>query len=262
MKSKRKQKAFTLIELLVVIAIIALLLSIMMPALGMVKEKARAVICRSNIRQWGTLFALYTNDYNGTLPPHWSDNRTPGNPSGTWIISMESYYGGANVDDEQISVCPSTKKGKETEGATDPHTWIWEETASDGRIYRNSYAINNYASSTTSGIQGLWERTGQKQSNNIPLFMEGWRWGGGFSERHMSDDVPPTRDEITKSVNYPTGRYLVDRHDLAINVLFMDSHVEEVGFKALWDLKWHKTYDTNGDYPDWPEWMKNAKGEK
>ena len=50
------KRGFTLIELLVVIAIIAMLLSILTPSLNKVKKIARSVICRSNLRQWGTAF--------------------------------------------------------------------------------------------------------------------------------------------------------------------------------------------------------------
>ena len=66
-KTVNKHKAFTLIELLVVIAIIALLLSIIMPALRKVKEQARRTICSSNLRQWGVSIHNYSNDNDGQL---------------------------------------------------------------------------------------------------------------------------------------------------------------------------------------------------
>ena len=59
---------FTLIELLVVISIIALLLSIIMPALGKVKYTAKETICRTNIRQWALISNVYAMDFNGRFP--------------------------------------------------------------------------------------------------------------------------------------------------------------------------------------------------
>ena len=64
------KKAFTLIELLVVIAIIALLMSILMPALGMAKETARRVICASNLKSIGIGLQLYSQDHDGKMIPN------------------------------------------------------------------------------------------------------------------------------------------------------------------------------------------------
>jgi prepilin-type N-terminal cleavage/methylation domain-containing protein/prepilin-type processing-associated H-X9-DG protein len=63
-----RKKAFTLIELLVVIAIIALLLAILLPTLSMVKEKARVVICKTNLKQYGLAGAMYVNENDDYLP--------------------------------------------------------------------------------------------------------------------------------------------------------------------------------------------------
>ena len=54
---------FTLIELLVVISIIALLVSILMPALGAARFQAKVVVCKSNFHQWGLTSRLYAEDY-------------------------------------------------------------------------------------------------------------------------------------------------------------------------------------------------------
>jgi prepilin-type N-terminal cleavage/methylation domain-containing protein len=61
-KVKHSDQGFTLIELLVVIAIIALLLSILMPALQGVKKQARTVACQASLRQWILIWKMSTDD--------------------------------------------------------------------------------------------------------------------------------------------------------------------------------------------------------
>jgi prepilin-type N-terminal cleavage/methylation domain-containing protein/prepilin-type processing-associated H-X9-DG protein len=73
---RHPMRGFTLIELLVVIAIIALLLAILMPALALVKEQAKEISCRSNLRQVGLTIYLYLQDNDFEManahqyPPH------------------------------------------------------------------------------------------------------------------------------------------------------------------------------------------------
>jgi len=82
----RERAAFTLIELLVVIAIIALLLSLLTPALSQAKELAHAAVCKSNLHSISLEVAQYTNTYNGRLFPVFTRQFNP-DPTDTGLRS-------------------------------------------------------------------------------------------------------------------------------------------------------------------------------
>ena len=86
--------AFTLIELLVVISIIAVLISILLPALKMAREEARRTVCLSKMRQIGLGVSLYANDYSQHLvptPSAHSYNPGPGHPLWYWADLLAPY---------------------------------------------------------------------------------------------------------------------------------------------------------------------------
>ena len=67
-RNRRYLHGFTLIELLVVIAIIALLLSIILPAMNKAKSIAKRTVCLSNLKQWSLAISMYTNDNDDYFP--------------------------------------------------------------------------------------------------------------------------------------------------------------------------------------------------
>ncbi|MBO6513518.1 MAG: prepilin-type N-terminal cleavage/methylation domain-containing protein [Phycisphaerales bacterium] len=87
-------KAFTLIELLVVIAIIALLIGILLPALGKARQSAQDVKCQVNNRSIAQSMTLYADDNKGWLPLIPAENRANPNPNRGEIIDKQSGAGG------------------------------------------------------------------------------------------------------------------------------------------------------------------------
>jgi len=105
-----QRKGFTLIELLVVIAIIALLMSILMPALAHVKKQAQSVARMSRLRSWGLQYRLYTDDNNGFFNEGQGYGQHPQNAGrpgtyGLWMNALRPYY----VDDE-MRFCPTATR--------------------------------------------------------------------------------------------------------------------------------------------------------
>jgi prepilin-type processing-associated H-X9-DG protein/prepilin-type N-terminal cleavage/methylation domain-containing protein len=128
----RPRWAFTLVELLVVIGIIAVLMSILLPALNRARESAKAVVCASNLKQLGTALAMYVNDNNQYTPRFMYDPNSgagtpvpePGWARWEWFAAIKRYVAGnpkdiptgnAGLQEEQkqtVYFCPSAKANR------------------------------------------------------------------------------------------------------------------------------------------------------
>jgi hypothetical protein len=251
----------------VVIAIIAILMAILMPSLQRVRKQARAVTCQSNLKQWGLIWVQYTDDNNGFFPRRTST-------SGRWIDVLFAYY----YRDNKFRFCPAATKIAAPDGATDTlalggdaETAWGVVAASSGRPVgtAGSYGINGWVNQP--GVDPLygkpaqffWKTPNIKGAGQVPLFLDCWFWCGWPD----NTDTPPKIDD--RSARIPgdenaMNRYCVNRHQQAINGVYVDYHVDKIWLKSLWHLKWSKRFEVDAPDPDWATqapWMASFKGD-
>ncbi|MCC6661998.1 MAG: type II secretion system protein [Phycisphaerales bacterium] len=116
------RRAFTLIELLVVIAVIALLIGILLPALGKARDTGRAVVCISNLAQFSKAVQLYANDWKDRIWPQfdWAPvtYQIQGQPPKMGRGLLYEYVQDANA----IGACPTNQR-RNLNGTTGPNAW-------------------------------------------------------------------------------------------------------------------------------------------
>lgn len=271
-----KKKGFTLIELLVVIAIIALLLSIVMPALKKAKRQAQAIICRSNLKQWGLVFFLYTEDNEGSFPQSYPS------PGTNW---EDAYFLGATLPyykAENLRMCAATKTldrepaGFEVNVGGTFIDWGPLPSSVSGQewwdsLATGSYGFNDWCADPPPEMDYYWtslesvnaiRKINSKNAYKIPMVFDCINVDAAPREY---DNAPSDGEHLTDDYNASwDGNAMklmsIDRHHGGIDVAFADLHAQHVGIKQLWSLKWHENYNTSALPPNaWPTWLNSYK---
>jgi len=256
-----KPRGFTLIELLVVIAIIALLMSILMPALNKAKQLAKSAIGMSKLWEWGQVMHMYTEDNENLFMTDLGHGSTSllGRPE------LKEYY-----QDDELLLCPMAVKTYE-QGARNPFA-AWQDDDTDDPIGNPpcSYGINTWILSNASANyqtdDRMWKTPLVKGAYRIPMVQD---CAGFQNASPWPHDEPPEYDgQFISGTSENEMRYVcLNRHSEKINCVYMDYHVRSVDLKQLWTLKWNRKFDTAGPWTraggvqpeDWPEWMRHMK---
>jgi len=270
MKIRTKRGGFTLIELLVVIAVIAILASLLLPALASAKRSSIDINCINNSKQMLLSMTMYVDD-NGT---HMISYEDVSGDKALWIARLQVDYSAF----QSTRCCPATKPpdpvSKWKAPPDDPLGWgtadyPWEWTGIVSNV--GSYALNGFCYG-----DGWVEDTGdpktyfyQKlsdvtQSATTPYFsdsiwVDGWptETEAPATDLYAGADNNGGMDRITIARHgykapgaaprlVPAGKPLVG----AINVAFVDGHAAPVRLEQLWTLTWHAGWKTPAVRPN------------
>ncbi len=254
---------FTLIELLVVVAIIGLLMAILLPTLSRIRRQARAVVCQSNLRQWGVMFYAYTNDNDRRFfsPPIQS-----GYP--LWCAPMEPFYRHA----EDLLFCPMatrhrTRPNVSPDWGGGRHS-AWDLRAVPQFCVAGSYGLNGWIGTVPGRLASaaenrlFWQMCPDRRPHEVPVLLDAMFGAGTPDSRNPPPDPEDVHPPRTPG-GCMMGHFSVNRHDGCVNGLFMDWSVRRVGVKELWTLRWQPAFETAGPWTeagrvqpgDWPHWM-------
>jgi prepilin-type processing-associated H-X9-DG protein/prepilin-type N-terminal cleavage/methylation domain-containing protein len=229
-------RAFTLVELLVVIAVIAILASLLLPALSGANRSARFTSCKSNLRQVGLALATYVSDFNAYPPNFVVDSGTPNSPGfKMWADLIEPYAGGGKTNanfTDPVFACPS-----------DMNPYGYNQTGVDPVPFPGDLGLGGYQSVNL--VSGPFVTTRQSPPLDpvretqviVPSDMIGI---GDLGVRDNYGMVLPVVGSIgfimtaDSSPDQSAYDYSKKRHGSKANLVFCDGHVEGLKFTGLY----------------------------
>lgn len=240
-------EGFTLIELLVVISIIALLVGILLPALGAARQSAQSIVCMSNCRQIGTASTTYTTDNNEYFIRYrevW-EGSYPGAGRGSWWPA--ALYNQGYMPDRNGFTCPTLESEKQILNADpeNPHqeAWAFSEYGMNSsnigtlqRVTGFSVPAFTYAGTVPSGpLKGTADlRIAKSQrvgdvikSSQMIYFMDSVQRFGPGQDRGSNFVYDWPKPQPTQRFGRPHPR-----HKLAANTTFVDGHAEGLKLTA------------------------------
>ncbi|MGD8451373.1 MAG: prepilin-type N-terminal cleavage/methylation domain-containing protein [Phycisphaerae bacterium] len=219
--SRAARRGFTLVELLVVVAIIALLISILLPALGNARQQGKQAVCLSNMRQMGFALLSYALENGEHVPTSSCPLAEPD------IEHPEKYYW-LNVLQE-YSQQPLIGRCRNDETTKPFLNWSDPPPRDQWQQYRwSSYAVNACVGPLKS-ILAL-ERINQIQNPASVIFLAEIRAGDSYDYAdHFHADLWEAQEDPKQSVAW-------DRHVGKSNYLFIDSHAKTHRWQETWNF--------------------------